>query len=304
MRDPLRAATVVVVDWDLPDLTIRCVEALVGDGVPVERIVLVENGSTDANVGRIEAELPGCRLVRLAPNRGYARAANIGAAELAGDAYLFVNNDAFVHRPGSVRSLLEGLVREHVGIAVPRLLNPDLTLQPNVVPPMSPLSALVGATGVTRWIPNRYQPRIAHHWDHGRSRTIYGANGTDLAVSGETWRDLGGWAERDLMFAEDLDLCVRAQKAGHTIWFEGDAEFVHLGNASVGRQWDDRRRSQAIGRAERALIKTELSPVAATATLFFKSAGTAARIAYFSLRRDRRATDSLRGLLHGYLQGR
>jgi N-acetylglucosaminyl-diphospho-decaprenol L-rhamnosyltransferase len=303
MRDPLRTATIVVVDWDLPDLTIRCVEALVGDGVPAERIVLVENGSTKENVARIGAELPDCKLVSLEPNRGYARAANIGAAELAGDAYLFVNNDAFVHRPGSVGRLLESLSDKRVGIAVPRLLNQDLTLQPNVVPPLSPLTALVGATGLTRWIPNRLQPRLAHHWDHGSSRRVYGANGTVLAVSGETWHELEGWAERDLMFAEDLDLCVRAQKAGRSIWFAADAEFVHLGNASVGRQWSDRRRSQAIGRAERALIKAELSPVAARTTLFFKATGTAARVVFFSLKGDRRATDSLRGFLRG-LQGR
>jgi N-acetylglucosaminyl-diphospho-decaprenol L-rhamnosyltransferase len=303
-RDPLGSATVVVVDWDLPDVTIRCVEALVGDGVSPARIVLVENGSTDENVERLGRALPNCPLVRLERNRGYARAANLGAEHLPGDAYLFVNNDAFVHRAGSVGHLLERLERDGVGVAVPRLLNEDLSLQPNVVPLMSPLTALVGAIGVTRLIPNRLQPLIGHHWDHSESRPIRCANGTVLAVTAECWRQLGGWAERELMFAEDLDLCWRAHRAGWSIWFESAAEFVHLGNTSVGRQWSDRRRAQMVGRAEGALIRDELSPAAAAATLFFKSAGVAARIAFFTARRDRQATESLRGVLSGYLQRR
>jgi hypothetical protein len=61
---------------------------------------------------------------------------------------------------------------------------------------------------------------------------------------------------------------------------------------------------EMIGHAERALIKTVLSPVAATGAPFFNAAGAAAGRASFSLKRDRLATDSLRGLLRGYLQGR
>jgi len=304
MHDPLRSATVVVVDWDLPDVTVRCIEALLDDGVPPDRVVLVENGSGEENVAQMRAALPGCRLVELRTNRGYARAANIGAAELPGTAYLFVNNDAFVHREGSVRRLLARVHDDDVGVAVPRLLNEDLTLQPNVVPPASPLTAFVGASGLARLAPDGIQPLLGYRWSHGESRRIYSANGTVLAVSARTWEQLGGWAERELMFAEDLDLCWRARKSGASVWFEGDAEFVHLGNASVGRAWSDRRRAEMIGRSEGALIRDELSPLAARTTIALKTAGISARIAYFWLRRDRAATESLRGSLKGYLRSR
>ena len=41
--------TVVVVDWNLPDHTVRCVESLIADGVPRDRVVVVENGPTTDN---------------------------------------------------------------------------------------------------------------------------------------------------------------------------------------------------------------------------------------------------------------
>ena len=239
-RDPLLLATVVVVNWNLPEMTIRCVRALVEDGVDSARIVVVENGSTEESTELLRAALPDTVILRLDENVGYARAANKGAQLLPGDGYLFVNNDAFVHRPGSVRRLLASLDRDRVGLAVPRLVNDDLTLQASVVPISSPANAFLRATGLSRLVPNRWQPSWGHHWDHASSRPIRAANGTVVAVRRELWADLGGWIERDLMFAEDLDFCWRASKRGCLVWFEAESEFVHLGNTS-GRPSLDRK---------------------------------------------------------------
>ena len=303
-RDPLLLATVVVVNWNLPEMTIKCVRALVEDGVDPARIVLVENGSTEESTGLLRASLPDSQVVRLDENVGYARAANKGAKLLPGDRYLFVNNDAFVHRPGSVRRLLASLDRDRVGLAVPRLVNDDLTLQASVVPISSPANAFLRATGLSRLVPNRWQPSWGHHWDHASSRPIRAANGTVVAVRRELWADLGGWIERDLMFAEDLDFCWRASKRGCLVWFEAESEFVHLGNTSGRSEWSDRRRSELVGRAEGALIRNELPRLQAEATLFFMCAGLLARMGFFALKGDREAASSLSGMLSGYRQSR
>ena len=71
-------------------------------GFPPSALVVVDNGSTDDSHDRFRAELPDCVVTRLDENVGFARGANAGARQLDGDAYLFVNNDAFVHAPGSV----------------------------------------------------------------------------------------------------------------------------------------------------------------------------------------------------------
>ena len=161
----LDVLTAVVLDWNLPHHTIRCVQSLVDDGVPPERIAIVENGSSEDCWRKVAAALSSCVLVRLDRNVGFARANNIGAGVLPGSAYLFVNNDAFVRRPGTVARLLGALERPYAGIVVPRLLNEDLTLQPTVAPFTTPAVALVRASGLSRWLPNRFQPRWSTHWD-------------------------------------------------------------------------------------------------------------------------------------------
>jgi N-acetylglucosaminyl-diphospho-decaprenol L-rhamnosyltransferase len=298
----LDALTIVVLNWNTAHHTLRCVEALAGDGVPQGRIVVVDNGSTDDSHARLSNELPDCRLVRLEENIGPAAANNVGARELPGDYYLFMNNDAFVEKPGSVAALLAGLEDESVGIVVPRLLNEDLTLQPSVVPFQGPGSALVRATGLSRFVPNRLQPSWSTHWRHDESREIESATGTVVLVRGEAFDRLGGYDSSRRMFAEELDLCWRAHRLGWKVWFTGDAEFVHLGGASTRNRWDEPTRTEMAGRSEAEVIRRHLSRPTALLTIALNVAGLAVRWVYYTLRRNSAAAAAMAGWMRGYMR--
>ena len=99
----LEGATAVVLNWRTADHTIRSVRALIADGLQPGQVVVVDNASGDDSVERIRSELPLCPLVALEENAGFARGNNAGANARPAAAYLFVNSDAFVHGPGSVR---------------------------------------------------------------------------------------------------------------------------------------------------------------------------------------------------------
>jgi N-acetylglucosaminyl-diphospho-decaprenol L-rhamnosyltransferase len=297
----LERVTAVITNWNTSELAIRAAQGLFSDGLPPSRLVVVDNGSTDDSVERLSAELPDSRLVPIERNIGFARAVNRGAPELEGDAYLLVNSDAFLERPGSLGRLLAALDDPQVGIAVPRLLNEDHTLQPNVAPISSPGVALVRASGLSRFVPNRWQPRWSTHWDHSWSQRIEAAMGAVILVRAETWRSLGGFRERQHMYAEDLDLCWRARKAGWGVFFVHDSVFVHLGREPTSGYWTSPVRAEAVGVSEADMIRQHLGPLAARLTLGFMCAGFAVRwVAFRALgKRDRAAV--MRGALRGYL---
>jgi GT2 family glycosyltransferase len=122
----LGGVSVIVLNWRTPEHTIRAVRALLADGVPPERVLVVDNASGDDSVEQIRAAVPAIGLLATEANLGFARANNVAARALPADrAYLFVNSDAFVHRPGSVQRLGTALEEPRVGIAVPRLRNPS-----------------------------------------------------------------------------------------------------------------------------------------------------------------------------------
>lgn len=296
----LGAVTAVVLNWNQAELTIRSVEGLVADGVPASRIVVVDNASDDGSPDRLASALGACRLLRLSENVGFARGNNAGAREMPADAYLFVNSDAFVHRRGSVAALVGALDRPDVGVVVPRLLNEDLTLQPSVLPSRRPSVALLRASGLSRLVPNRFQPHCGTHWDHRSSREIECAIGPVMLVRGSLWDELGGFSETAFMYAEDLDLCMSATEHGYAVWFCAEAEFKHVGGGSTRTRWDDEARAERVGSANAALIRQHLSPLDARLTIAFTRAGLAARLGYWTLTRDRAAAAGQRGLLRGY----
>ena len=296
----LGAATAVLLNWNQTDITLRSVRALIDDGLPPDRIVVVDNASEPHAWRQLSDALPMCHLVHLDRNVGFARGANIGARLLPGDYMLIVNNDAFVHRPGSVARLVRALHRDGVGIVVPRVLNEDLTLQPNVVPFLRPSVAFVRASGLSRFVPNRLQPRWATHWDHSHSRPIDAANGAVMALRGEVWRQLGGMSERAFMYAEDIDLFWRVRALGWGAWFEADAEFVHLGNTTNRTHWSLAQRAEVIGSAERSMLRDYLSPTSWRFVIAATRLGHLLRLVFFRLRGDKPAAAfsaaSLRGL--------
>lgn len=300
-RPSFESLTVVITNWGTPEHTIRSAQAVIGDGVPPARVVLVDNGSTDDSVGRLRAELPECVVVVLDKNLGYAQAANAGASALPGKAYLILNNDAFVHRAGSIRRLLAVLADERIGIVYPKLLNADLTLQPTVKPIDTPAVALVRASGLSRFIPNRWQPRWSTHWDHASSRAISAADGAALVVRGKTWDELGGFSKRTYMYAEDTDLCWRARRDGWLLWFEAGAEFIHLGNTTTSLRWSSPERAERWSRSEARLVREQLGPLPATLSIGFTVAGLAARTGIFRLRGERERAEHVRAQLRGYL---
>jgi GT2 family glycosyltransferase len=279
------------------------VRALLEDGVAPGRVVVVDNGSKDGSAERFGTEIPECVVVALPENVGYARAANSGAQRLPGDAYLVMNNDAFVHRPGSVEALVDALADPSVGLVVPRLRNEDLTLQPTVRPLPTPGVSLLRAAGLGRLVPNRWQPCWSHHWDHAESRAVEAADGAVFLVRAETWDALGGYNEARRMYGEDSDLCWRTRRLGWRIWFAAEAEFVHLGNATGSRRWTNPQRATMIGREESRLIREQLPPLPARLSIGATSLYLTWRGAAFALGGDLEAAAAVRAERRAYLAG-
>jgi GT2 family glycosyltransferase len=288
--------TAVVLNWRTPDLAERAARALIDDGLPPERVVVVDNGSGDDSAERLATALPGTVVLPLPENVGFARANNEAAQHLPGDAYLFVNSDAFVHDHGTVARMLERAAA--APIVVPRLLNEDLTLQPSVVPRTTVAVELVRASGASRLVAS---PRWSTHWDHASARAVDAAIGAVVLVRADAWDDLRGFDERRFMYAEDLDLFWRARDRGWPIWFEPSATFVHLGGASATRRWSSPQRAAQVASAEAEMIRAHRPAAAAIVTLGVMAAGTAARAGLAAATRNRERARELAALTRGYL---
>ena len=233
---PSAKAIAVVVNWNGGDQNLECLESLVRQGLLPAEIVFVDNGSKDGSVEAVERRFPGLVLLRNRENLGFGEGANQGAREaLARGAELvfFVNND--VELPdGTLARLEEALARSReLGIVGPRVLYKD---EPGVV---------WCAGGMLTWKQN-LSTLLGHKEKDGprwrESRDVDYVAGCALLARREVLEKVGLFDARYFAYMEDVDLCLRAKRAGFRVGLVGDAAAHHATSSATGGGYNPRRK--------------------------------------------------------------
>ena len=199
--------------------------------------VVVDNDSRDGTTELVAREAPWARIVQTGANLGYAKAVNRGIAETAGGLVLVMNPDC-VWRDGGIRALADWLrAQPRCGIAAPRILNSDGSLEYSARSYPSPWAFLFNRYSLlTRlWPRNPWTRRyLLSDWDHASPRSVDWVSGAAMLARRAAVAEVGGMDEVFFMFNEDVDWCRRMNMAGWTVDYVPAAEVVHHIGASRG----------------------------------------------------------------------
>ncbi|MCX6357437.1 MAG: glycosyltransferase family 2 protein, partial [Candidatus Aureabacteria bacterium] len=91
--------TIVLLNWNGGEDTITCLRSLSEIDYPCFRVIVVDNGSTDASPDIVARHFPDVWLIRNPVNAGFDGGSNIGiraALDEGADAVLLLNNDTVV----------------------------------------------------------------------------------------------------------------------------------------------------------------------------------------------------------------
>lgn len=199
------------------------------------------------------------RVVQLGANVGYARAANAGAATIAGE--LLLLNDDTVLDPGCLAALEAAWAGP--GVYQPRILLADGTGRVDNVGHGFFPDGFVWARGRLAAVAPR-EPRAG------------GFSGAAALIARETWEALGGFDERFESFCEDVDFSLRLLRRGGFVRAVPDAVVHHHLGATYGRTGADKVR-----RIERNRVRAAVRSLPLTALLSMP-ASTGARLALFA----------------------
>src|SRR5688500_18425824 len=214
-----------------------CVRALPAACEGLEaRAYIVDNASDDFSVdaardaaAAIQASVP-TEVIPRHSNAGFAVGSNIGmdrAMPTDPDWILFCNPDA-VLPPGSAAALVEvAKAWPKPAVVAPALVNLDGSPQPMVERTyrigrvLAGMARLGGANRATP-APVGGAPFSAD-WVHAAV----------LLVPAQIAGAIGGWDEGFFMYAEDMDFCLRARKAGADIVVAPSVRVPHASGASA-----------------------------------------------------------------------
>ena len=225
MSDNRLTFTAVILNWNGRAYLESCLTALLAQEHPVERVVLVDNGSTDDSVPFVRERFPTVTVLVNGGNVGFAAGNNVALRELTSDCALLLNPDV-VLSPGCVAALSATLAADPtIAIAGCKLWYPDGQTLQHAGGYITRPQAMPGHYGVGE--------RDTGQQDTARDVTY--VIGAALAVRLSSLAHIGLFDEGFFLFYEDTDLCVRARAAGYRVVYEPQATAVHVESAVTVR---------------------------------------------------------------------
>ena len=216
--------SIVVPNWNGIHLVGMCLDSLKTIDFDNFEVIVVDNGAADGSREMIENDYPWVRLVKLAENMGFAYACNEGYKTSKGEYIILLNNDIEVDSAW-LRELYEGMERHpECGMGTSRMMFlHDREVFYN--------------TG-----------DLFHVWSAGGGRGqgekdvgqfdkegyVFGACAGAGIYRRSMIEKIGLFDEDFFIFAEDVDLNLRAQQRGFKTVYLPSAKVYHIGTATVG----------------------------------------------------------------------
>lgn len=227
--------SVVIVNYNGGPLLAECVRSVLASTVPVE-VWVSDNASTDGSL--IDLRLA-CgadqrlRIIEHPVNLGFAKANNWALGKARHDFILFLNPDCLV-QPDTLARMLELFARDpHAGMAGCLISNPDGSEQSGCrrsIP--TPWRTFVKLVGLDRYAPQ--DSRFQSYLHTGQplpeaAAPVEAISGAFMMVRRAAIEVIGPMDEGYFMHFEDLDWCLRFQRAGWKVLFEPRVEITHVG---------------------------------------------------------------------------
>jgi hypothetical protein len=194
----------------------------------------MDNNSSDGSPEMIRNEFPQLTLICTGSNLGFAKANNIGIKKSFGRYLCLINSDIQVLN-NSI-DLMVNYMDQHpeIGVLGPKVLNSDLTLQPNFGGFPTLWTSFCRALALDRIFPHSkvFGGERMTFFSGDNVCSVDTLDGLFLLVRKEALDAVGLLDEDFFMYFEDVDWCKRFHKVNWGIVYYPEAMVIHYGGAS------------------------------------------------------------------------
>lgn len=219
--------SIVVLTCSQCGFTMRLLDSLLpylrqrADGV---ELVLVDNGSTDGTLRKVDAwtaanAVANLRVIRAGENLGVARGRNLGLSHAHGSVLMLLDNDTLAD--GHVFDMLLDHLSHHpeCGIAAPALYSPQGELQSSAKPYPGPWLKVCHVLRPGRELACERRELTSPH--------PFYVIGACQMFRREVLEKAGMLDERIFFGPEDADFCMRVRRAGYTVDYLPHLHLIH-----------------------------------------------------------------------------
>lgn len=222
--------SIILLNYKSCGLIKQSLKNLLSDKLPVSHeIFIVDNDSRDGCIKMVNTFFPTVRTISSPTNVGFAAGNNLAIKQAQGEFLLILNPDVAVMSDAIIKLLNFMRQNPKIGIAAPRLINPDGTVQSSCYRWPKHLTPIYRRTFLKRlpWVKSQLNWYLMKDFDHRTTRSVAWVLGACIMVSSEAIKKTGLMDERYFFYMEDMDWCRQFWECGYKICYYPEAEMVH-----------------------------------------------------------------------------
>ncbi len=226
----LPSVAIVILNWNGKNFLQQFLPSVLKTTYANHKIIVADNASTDDSVFFLQEDYPQVQLIFLQENFGYAKGYNQALKQVEADYFVLLNSDVEV-TPTWVEPVIELLESDKAAACC----------QPKILSYHQKQNfEYAGAAG--GWIDAYGYPfargRIfdvceADEGQYNVNQKIFWASGAALFIRRQVFEQLNGLDETFFAHMEEIDLCWRAQLAGHIIYCCPQSVVYHVGGGTL-----------------------------------------------------------------------
>lgn len=223
--------TFVILNWNQCEMTLDCLDSLSKLDYQNFDVIIVDNGSTDNSVERIQLAYPECTILGNQENLGYSEGNNVGIRHALKHhpEYIFLlNNDTYVDSKLLSELITVAEKNPSFGILGPTMFYAD---PPNML------------WGGKNWIDWHRSNVIRENMgvcidtksltSQSPQEVVY-IDSCAILVRSSVFNDVGLLDNAFFINFDDIDFCLRAQKAGYKVVYVPYTMIWHRVSAAIG----------------------------------------------------------------------
>lgn len=219
---------IIILNWNRLGDTLECIKSVRLLNYQNYKIILVDNGSMEGSSDVIREKYNDIVLIKNMENLGYAEGNNVGirfALSKGADYIWLLNNDTVVDQNALGTMVDVGEKLSECGILGSKIYYFD---QPEII-------WFAGAT--INWrkaVSNHIGQNQKDHAKYDSIKEVERVTGCSMLIKRDVCERIGLMDEKLFLYAEELDWCVRAKKAGYKILYIPDSKVYHKISLSTG----------------------------------------------------------------------
>lgn len=231
--------SIIIVSWNTRELLRECLESVFKNPLAhLVEVFVIDNASADGSADMVAQNFPQVNLTASKENLGFGKANNIGIRQAAGDYVLLLNPDTEIFPDTLQKSMDFMAAHPDCGIMGCRMLYADRKLQPSIrrFPSFVPIFLMaVKAPKIFKSLKaiDRY---LATDFDYSKTQEVDQVMGAYMFIRKQVLKKIGVFDEDFFIWFEEVDLCLRAHKAGFKVMYDPEASIIHHGGKSFAQQ--------------------------------------------------------------------